>query len=260
MSQHGAMHVVALEKVGDEAAVARLAAALGRTGYEARALARLAGDAPAVVERLADAAAAARLAETLRQEGFAAFVLGEEDLETDADRFPVRTFRLGEGDLIARSRRDEEVAVPYREVDLLLAGRRLSFHTETRTIQGRKLSLGRALLTGGLMVSKPVHRREQVTREHREGFVHLYAGRRPPLAFREGDLLFDGLGEERQPSRRASFGRFVAELRRRAPQARFDDRLEDAAARARLVGRSAGQDGELDAAVSILVRVLRGSL
>jgi hypothetical protein len=120
----------------------------------------------------------------------------------------------------------------------------------------RKFSPLRAVVTGGMVVTKTTRRAEPVTTESREDFLHLYADGLPPLAFHAGALNYRSLGPARQPSAAANFEYLADALRRVLPHARFDDRLTNRQARARLLGPSLTEN-HLDIAVSLLSRVLR---
>src|SRR5258708_23505892 len=86
----------------------------------------------------------------------------------------------------------------------------------------RKLSLSRAALTGGLILTKPVQPARQRAIEERQGFLHLYGRGLPPLVWRESELLYPSLGGGLHPSRAANFAPAVSELRPPCPPAGSD--------------------------------------
>ena len=67
-----------------------------------------------------------------------------------------------------------------------------------------ELSLGRAVITGGLMVTKAVKESKSEVQVEQEGFVHLYPAAGAPLVFRQTDLNYSGLGTGLQPSMAAN--------------------------------------------------------
>jgi hypothetical protein len=151
--------------------------------------------------------------------------------------------------------------VPWGEARLLLRGVHRVEHTRTQIVQQRKLSLGRAVLTGGLMVTKTVKKSKHEVLVENEGFLQLYAPGRPPLDFRQADLNYAGLvpaGAALQPSVAANFVQLVAALRAACPRAVYDERLATLPGQARLLGPSLQPERYLDLAVTLLSRSLLG--
>ncbi|HEX4963900.1 MAG TPA: hypothetical protein VF173_23950 [Thermoanaerobaculia bacterium] len=255
------MHVLAIHyKPGaGDALAAPLAEALGSTLYEARARVSDPEGGPAIVATYGEVEPAWACAGRLRANGFAPIHLTPEDVEPRTSRFQVRTFTLGAEGLTAESRRGEVTEIAYREIDLILRATRLEERTETKTTEQRKFSAGRALLSGGLMLTKKTRKVERVTLEERDDFVQLYAGGRPPVVFHAAGLNYQSFGAALQPSVAANFAKLIERLRQSAPGARYDDRLSNRVGRARILGPSSLKDQHLDVAVSLLARVLRPS-
>jgi hypothetical protein len=251
------VHVVAIHYAPGtgEAMVSGLAEALDKTLYEARARLSHPEGGPAVVASYGEIQAAWACAGRLRANGISPILLTPEDVESDTERFLVRSFALGEQGIEAVSRQGRTTALPYREIDLVLRGVRIDEQTELKRTEQRKFSPGRALLTGGLVLTRTTRKLEPVTTEQREEFLHLYAEGRPPLAFRSTSLNYHSLGAALQPSTTANFAHLVEALRRALPHARYDERLTSRQARARVLGPSLTEN--LDVAVTLLARVLR---
>lgn len=242
---------------GNEALLAReLAAVLQRTVYEASSRVRAPGGGPSVIARFADPRAAHDAASLLRTHGFDTLLLGEEEIEDDARRFVVRGFELGAEELTVESN-GARLAVPYQDVELLVRGIRIALHQPAAPPPTQKLSLMRAALTGGLMLTKSVRAPRQPPVEEREGFLHVYARGTPPLAWREGKLNYRSLGKALLPSRHANFAQVVAELRRRCPAAAYDERLATRAGQAQLLGPTLSAEEHLDVAISVLAAAMR---
>jgi hypothetical protein len=255
--QSCAVHVVAIHYApgGGEALASGLAEALGKTIYEARARLSDPEGGPAVVGNFAEIQPAWAFAGRLRANGITPILLTPDDVETDAQRFFVRSFQLGEQGITAASRRGETAELAYREVRLVLRGVRIDERTEIKRTEQRKFSPGRALLTGGLVLTKTTRTAEQVTTEEREDFFHLYADRGPALVFRAGAVKYQSLGPALQPSTAANFAYLVDFFRRALPHVPYDERLTNRQARARILGPSLTEN--LDVAVTLLARVLR---
>ena len=232
-----------------------LADASGKTLYEARARLSDPEGGPAVVGNFAEIEPAYAFAGRLRANGLIPILLTPEEVESDARRFLVRSFEIGEHAITAVSRQGQTVERSYREIDLVLRGVRLEERTEIKRTEQRKFSPSRALLTGGLVLTKTTRRAEPVTTEEREDFLHLYSGGAPPLVFRSGALNFRSLGAELRPSTAANYSYLVETLRRALPHARYDERLATRQGRARLLGPSLSEN--LDVATTLLARTLR---
>jgi hypothetical protein len=239
-----------------ESLAAPLAEALDKTAYEARARLSDPDGGPAVVANYGEIEPAWACAGRLRANNIKPILVTPEDVESDAQRFVVRSFELGERGLTAVSRRGETAEIAYDQVDLLLHGVRMDERTEIHRTERKKFSPGRALLSGGLMLSKTVRKVEKVTTEERDEFIHLYSDGRPAMVFHATDLNYQSLGSALQPSTTANFAWLAGRLREATPRARHDARLANRAGRARILGPSL-KDRHLDIAISLLARVLR---
>jgi hypothetical protein len=246
---------------GNEALLARqLAAVLHKTVYEASSRVRAPGGGPSVIASFAAPRAAHDAAALLRARGFDTLLLAESEIEADARRFLVRRFELAPESMVVESRR-ARLEARYGDVDLLLRGVAITARqpAAARTMPGtRRISLARAALTGGLIMTKPVHPVRQPAIEEREGFLHLYGRGLPPLVWRENEVLYRPLGGAAlHPSRQANFADLIGELRRRCPQAAYDERLASRAGQAQLLGPSLSPREHLDVAISVLADALR---
>lgn len=226
-----------------EAMVETLAGALDKTLYEARARLSAPEGGPVVVASFAEIEPAWVFAGRLRVNGIRPILLTPDDIESDAQRFLVRGFELGERGITAVSRRGETAEIAWRDVDLLLRGARIAKKVELED-------------TGGFQMTRARRQPRQVTREERDDFFHLYSMGHPPLVFRANELDYRSLGPALRPSASENFGLLLAELRRLLPHARYDERLVNRLSRARVLGPSLTED-HLDIAVSLVARVLR---
>jgi hypothetical protein len=251
------MYAVALEfdkNAGDALAV-RLAAVLGKTLLEARGRLSEPEGGPSVLATFGEAAAAEAYAEELRSRGFAVLVLPSAEVEKEKDRFVVKCFEIGPDGLRAQARQGER-EVAWSDVRLLLRGIVRVRSERTKVTEQRKLSLGRAVLTGGLMVTKTVKSSKHEVVTENAGFLHLYPAAGPPLAFRQGEINYAGLGPRLHPSVAANFAALVDALRRASPRALYDERLATPPGQARLLGPSLPPESYLDLAVTLLSRSL----
>lgn len=252
------VYIVAIDNLGeDRESLARaLSGALGTTVYDALVRVQVPGEGPLIVAAYGEKNIARERAEKLGAAGFRTLVLGQDEVETDEMRTIVRKFLFGDSELEIQARTEETVRIEYALIDIIIRGTRIAQNTETETVKGREFDAGRAILSGGLILTKSVKITQQSTTEMREGFIHLYSGNQRPLVFLESSLFYDSLGPALQPTRAANFAYVLAELRRRCPGAVYDDRLVSKAGQSRLLGPMFDPERHLDIAVSLLSRSL----
>lgn len=252
------MYVLAVHGPRDDAGLpAILAAVLDRSLAETTNRLRVPGTGPLVVAVLQDRAQTVDLGRRLQSAGFAVLALGPEHVETDEARMVVRSCAL-EGDTLSVSNRPgDTLQVPLPTVAVLLLGTSVTLHTEVTEERTRKLSLGRAALTGGLVGSKAVVKQVSSESQTRERFAYLHAPGLPTVALRESALQSVSLDGATHASRAASFTHLVAALRRLCVTATADDRLLNRGAQAMLLGPVFTPEDHLDVATTLLVRSLR---
>jgi hypothetical protein len=253
------VHVVAISELapGFEAKSGALASVLGAAPVDLLFRLRAVWPGPLVVGTAANEAGAAALAASVAGAGFAPLVIAPDSWETDEARFVVRSPGFPDAVLLVESRQGERRSTALADVDLVIRGTMGASFVETATTSERKLSVGKAVLTGGLLLSSTVTKTTRQQTDTREGFVHLYAPGRPPVVLRESALTYEGFGTRRLSSRAANFAALAAELRRRCPAAVFDERLLTRAGLQRLLGPALAPDQHFDLAITLLVSVLR---
>ncbi len=253
------MHIAAIYNLPDnkDELADALADASGATLYEARSRLRVSGKGPLVVSVSGERDAVEKVVKKLQSGGFDAIVLDPNEIESGSNQFIVKKFRLDDEELVVESGKDRSLAVEYRSIDLILRGTCIALRSETRSVKERKFSLGRAVLSGGLVITRTKKSTRQVTTEDREGFFNLYSGNRLTLVFRESALIYDSLGPALKASRVANFAYLLAELRQRQPDAVFDDRLLRRAEQAVLLGPLLSPEEHLDVATSLMAKILR---
>jgi len=253
------MHIVAIYNLPDhkDELAEAFAAALGTTVYEARSRLRVQGNGPLVVASCQDREAAERIAASLTSGGFDAILLDQDEIEAGSAQFIVRKFRLDDEMLYVESGEGLNLTVDYRSIDLLLHGTSIAVKTESETLKKRKFSLGRAVLSGGLVMSRTNKITREIKNEEREGFFNLYSGSLPALVFRESYLMYDSPGFALKPTRVANFAYLIDELRQRQPDAAFDDRLLRRAEQASLLGPLLSPEEFLNVAILLLAKLIR---
>lgn len=253
------MNIVAIYNLGkDEDRLAKaLATALGKTVYEARARLHVPGGGPSVVGVFQEEIKSEDYVLKLMENGFDALILTHHEIESDRNHFPVRSFELSDSFLRVDSPQEQEVILPYHDIGLMLYGTSIIVHNEEHTVNERKLSIGRAIMTSGLVMTKNTRHTVQTTEENRERFLNIYSRDRKTFVFHENALQYDALGKALQPSRSANFSHVVKELKRRCPEAVFDDRLLSRGNQAQILGPMFDPGEHLDIATSLLAKLLR---
>ncbi len=211
--------VVVIDRPKDPGpAIALLVAQAGLAPAEARM--RLAPEPPALVLRLEEAAATA-LAEALTKAGAPALAV---DLEKMQAPVLARSFELGPGQVTFFGRTGDETELSYGQIRLILRGLRMTSSEVIKTEITRKFDLQKAILTQGLMVTK-THKREVRSEVKNALHAAMVYGRETSVLLDEAELTYQSLGTALKPSRVENLNILVAELRKRAPTARYDDRL-----------------------------------
>jgi len=168
----------------------------------------------------------ARLVAALQAAGFVAFAGEVPAVSTDAQRIVARILELTEGGLVAVDGQGRRHACPAPAQEAILRGVRLVESTAIEKTTQRKLSLGRALVTGGLAVTRKVETTSERTTAEKEAFLLLQ--RRdglPEIMLYERQLDYQCLGAGLQPSTFGNLTALLARLRALAPQAVLDDRI-----------------------------------
>ena len=99
--------------------------------------------------------------------------------------------------------------------------------TQTTTnVKEKKLAIGRAVLTGGLLTRKTETREVVKRSEDTEQVLYAFpAAGATPWLLRELGTHYGALGAALAPTATANFLAAIELFRRRAPHARFDDSL-----------------------------------
>jgi hypothetical protein len=258
--QPDGVYAVVIDRVkGDPGEVARtLAEALGRTAYELRSCAQPPAGGPVVVSVHAERAAADLGAQRVCDRGIDAVAYPVPG--PLPDRMMVRSFELTDAGLSLTSRQEKTVLVAFTSIELLVRCMRHTKSTSTETVRERKLSIGKVLLTGGLAHSSTKETTVTTTAADAQQFVLVFAGAHPVAFLGESEITYPSLGAALQVSRPANFQHLLSELRRRAPQSLYDERLIRRATTAQTLGPVLSAGDNLDfAAAMIAASLLRGS-
>jgi len=224
------VHIVALAELATsiEAEAAALAQDLGTTAYEERL--KLAAGLPAIVLTSAEAGPAQALIARLRARRHVVVACDASAVVPSHAMVPLRRFAFEPDALVALdlpgSAGAPEARLAYAEI---LGIFRASHQTRTETrAEGtsKQFSAGRALLSGGLVLTKSVTREEKSVSQEREQVCYLFrAGGGTPWLLRERGTQYAGLGAALGPSSAQNFVATMTRLRQLAPSALYDERL-----------------------------------
>jgi hypothetical protein len=215
--------VVALAELHSslDAEASALAADLNVTAYEARLT--LAQGMPAVVMTTADEGRALDVLARVRARGHGAVAFDTSAVVSAGAMISMRRFRLSESAILLDDRPD---VLPYDDVGAIIAAvhrEQTTLATETRD---KTISMGRAVLTGGLVLTKTVTRETRTETSQRDPVLYVFrrSGDTPWL-LRERGTMWTGHGAAISPMATANFKITVDKIRERAPWAVYDERL-----------------------------------
>ncbi len=222
--------VVAVVALGGtvESEAPLLAGDLGMTAYEAALMLRV--PSPMQVLRTDDRARALDLLGRLRARGHQAVACDLEGVSTGDALEAVKSFRLEADAFVADAipstmGRGEERRLRWTDIVAIV---RAIHKTRTERVsksEEKKLSLGRAALTGGLLVSKSVTKETRTSNEEREQVLYVFPAMGAPWLLAETRLDYLGLGPELRPVKIENFGTLMRIVRERAINAAYDERL-----------------------------------
>jgi hypothetical protein len=218
------MNIVAIGSLAGtiDEAIGPLAVDLGTTAYELR-LAFNAGF-PAVVVVNVDEAVTQAAAQSIKRHGHSPVSCNRHDVASSNQMTPVRQPRFGPDTLLADPESAHELF--YADIDVLLRATHRSARETAETVKERKLRPVMAIATGGLVLSKTTTRSVTSTSVDLENVLYVFRrGSLNPWILRERHALYNELGSELRPASLANFVYVIEQLRKRAPEARYDERL-----------------------------------
>lgn len=211
-----------------EAEAPALAADLGVTPYEAGLMLRV--PSPAQVLRTDDRGRALALLARLRARGHEAVACDLAAVATGERLHHVRTFRLEDDALVvdagASPRGPTATArTPWTDVVAIVRAIHRTRTERLEKTEERKLSMGRAALSGGLVMRKGVTKETRVETEEREQVLYVFPSSGAPLLFAQTRVRYEGLGPLLRPIQIENFMTLIRVLRERQPLAAYDERL-----------------------------------
>jgi hypothetical protein len=187
---------------------------------------RLAGTLPRVLLAAVPVEQIGALVDEFESLGFAAFSCDPAAAPDDDDRLLVRGIAFESGVVAFLDAQGNRHPCAGATVSLIQRGVRVVTTSETVTTSERRLDVGKAVLSGGLMLTTKVKKQSVKTEETREAFVLVQRNDGQPDAIiyeRRVDYRF--LGAAKQPASHANLERTLTDLRVLAPHSPVDDRV-----------------------------------
>ena len=186
---------------------------------------RMSGPGPWVLAVSATAEPLTAMLPLLAQLHVQALVCDPSVVPGDNDRVIVRNLAFGPSQLVATDGTGVEHACDYSAISLIQQGNRVHTNVETTKTTQRKFSAGRALLTGGLSLTKKEVITETKKTESSERFVLLSRNDgEPDLMLYERRLNYQFLGNQMQFSSFANLQSLIATITAKTT-AVVDDRV-----------------------------------
>lgn len=238
------VYLVAITKlassVEDEARA--LAADLGGVPYDHRL--KLAAGVPAIVLSTPDLEAARTCAQRISARGHGVYACSGEDVFAADDMVLLRKFEFAPDALVSLD--GTGARLPWDDITALVRATHRTSTETTTTVTEKKFSASRAIATGGLMINKKTTTTTTTHASDSQAVLYIFGKRGTvPWLLREQHARYDALGDAVTLHSLENFQLVVAELRRRAPQAVFDERL---------MTRKAAQAADIDVLAHVVAR------
>lgn len=201
-----------------------LAASMGVGLYDARI--RFNAPLPVFVGvNLARDVAGERL-EAFRSFGHGAVMCDVDSMAAPATMPSIRGFELAADAFLGVDAQQRPCHLSHAGLRGIVRAVALGSVTQTLETTTKKLSVGRALLSGGLLLNKSVTNVQTHAATERQQVAYLFhEGQNGPVLLKEHSLNYEGLGPKRGHSTLQSFSALLDALRRAAPAAFYDERL-----------------------------------
>lgn len=184
----------------------------------------LAGTFPRILLRMATDPEA--LVAAFSAEGFVAWASDPALVPTDERRISVRGLSWTAEGFLAQDAQGALHPCPFAAVRLLQRGTRTHTTTDIEQTTKRKLDLGRALISGGLMLTKKVTQTTEHTIHAKELFLLVQRGDGfPDLMIYEHRVSYRCLGEQMGHATLKNFALLTTRFQELCPQAPLDDRV-----------------------------------
>jgi hypothetical protein len=200
-----------------------LAADLGMTTYEAALLLR--APSPVPLLRTEDRARAIALLGKLHARGHDALGCDARVVVSADEMTQVRTFRIEPDALVVGGADGGADRLAWGDAVAVVRAIHRSRTEHVEKSSQRQLAIGRAALSGGLLLTKKVTTEKTHSAEEREQVFYVFREGGRPLIVQQSRTRYDGLGAELRPSQLENFATLLRVVRERAMGAAYDERL-----------------------------------
>jgi hypothetical protein len=138
--------------------------------------------------------------------------------------FRPKAFRFEGNDFVGIGQ-GEERRLPLSAAFALVRANHVTRTEDTVVEKSRKISIGRAALTGGLLATKTTTTESRRVTNERESVLYVFRGDGAPWLLASTQMRYDGLAHDMKISKMENFEVLIRTLRERAPSAAFDARL-----------------------------------
>jgi hypothetical protein len=189
---------------------------------------RLVGTLPRVLLTGLSDATATELAGALEALGFVVVACDPRAAPGDGDRVVARAIELADRALVITDAQGEVHTCGRGAIDLYQRGLRMTRTSTKVTTSERRLDLGKALVTGGLLLTRKVEKTRVKTRENEDAFLLIRRNDgEPDVMLYERRIDYRFLGAEMLPSSHANLELVHRRLCALAPGAPTDERVAD---------------------------------
>ncbi len=187
---------------------------------------RLVGPLPRIIMVDPDRAVIESAQERLQTGGFMVAACDPDAVPEDDDRIVSRKLGFVDGGLVAHDGQGTPHVCPKNAIFLFQRGVRIAMSTKTTKETTRKLDVGRAILSGGLLLSKKTTTSTTQFAESRESFlvIHRNDGE-PDIIVYERGTDYRVLGSAMQASSFANLEALTKQIAALAPKAPVDARI-----------------------------------
>jgi hypothetical protein len=201
-----------------------LAQCMGVMACDARL--KLASPLPIVIGSGVATEVAQQRLQLLRSLGHGAVACDADALFASAEMIGLRGFSLHDSGLLGLDLQRRSVELPNARLRGIVRAVELSHETQTLETKDKKLAIGRAVLTGGVLLNKTIVKRQTNAASERQRVAYLfYSEPASAVLLKENALSYEGLRELRGVTAQQSFDALLAWLTTNAPSALNDNSL-----------------------------------
>lgn len=187
---------------------------------------RCARPLPIALCRAPDAQIARNIVAEIRKMGHGAMECDADEVIASSSMFFPKTFAFEEEAIMLEDQAKRTRRLTHPEIMALVHAALTTEEQKTISSTEKKFSAGRAILTGGIMLTKKVEKIRQETAEEYEQVLYIYPITcEDPILLRQNHILYSGLKDKIGRSSMESFANLIAALRRSAPGALYDNSL-----------------------------------